>query len=92
MASRVSGAFSKTTLTSSAPRARYIDVSSNSSDHILCWLTTAVAQVAQEVLGVLKFMEYVYDIFGMSFTLMLSTRPESVSESLLTYSCPSSSL
>lgn len=39
-----------------------------------------VAQVAQEVLGVLKFMEYVYDIFGMSFTLMLSTRPESVSE------------
>ena len=42
------------------------------------WLTATVVQVAQEVLGVLKFMEYVYDIFGMSFKLMLSTRPESV--------------
>lgn len=35
-------------------------------------------------------MEYVYDIFGMSFTLMLSTRPESVSEPFLTYSIPAS--
>merc|ERR1712159_655446 len=40
--------------------------------HIFC----TQSQVAKEVLGVLKFMEYVYDIFGMSFTLMLSTRPD----------------
>eukprot|EP01051_Picozoa_sp_SAG22_P014137 SAG22_NODE_1673_length_3836_cov_3.441263_2_plen_51_part_00 len=27
-----------------------------------------------EVVDFLKFMEYVYDVFGMSFNLMLSTR------------------
>jgi threonyl-tRNA synthetase len=32
-------------------------------------------QVSKEVLGVLQFVEYVYDIFGMTFNLMLSTRP-----------------
>ena len=30
----------------------------------------------RQVVGVLEFIEYVYDIFGMSFNLMLSTRPE----------------
>jgi threonyl-tRNA synthetase len=39
--------------------------------HIFCTLD----QVSKEVLGVLQFVEYVYDIFGMTFNLMLSTRP-----------------
>ena len=40
--------------------------------HIFC----TPDQVADEVVGVLEFIEYVYDIFGMTFNLMLSTRPE----------------
>lgn len=33
-------------------------------------------QIKTEVLDYLKFMKYVYDIFGISFQLELSTRPE----------------
>jgi len=32
-------------------------------------------QIADEVLGALEFMKYVYDIFGMTYKLELSTRP-----------------
>ncbi|GMI05944.1 hypothetical protein TrLO_g5627 [Triparma laevis f. longispina] len=32
-------------------------------------------QIEEEVLGALDFMKYVYDIFGMSYKLELSTRP-----------------
>ena len=39
--------------------------------HIFC----TAEQVSKEVLEVLRFVEYVYDIFGMTFNLMLSTRP-----------------
>jgi len=44
--------------------------------HIFC----TQDQVSQEVLDVLKFIEYVYDIFGMSFQLMLSVRVETLTE------------
>ena len=40
--------------------------------HIFCM----PEQISEEVLGVLQFVEYVYTIFGMGFSLMLSTRPE----------------
>ena len=33
-------------------------------------------QIEQEVLGALEFMKYVYDIFGMTYKLELSTRPK----------------
>jgi len=33
-------------------------------------------QIEEEVFGALDFMKYVYDIFGMSYKLELSTRPE----------------
>ncbi|KRX04919.1 Threonyl/alanyl tRNA synthetase, class II-like, putative editing domain [Pseudocohnilembus persalinus] len=40
--------------------------------HIFCTLE----QVEEEILGVLKFINYVYDLFGFKFTLGLSTRPD----------------
>jgi len=40
--------------------------------HIFC----TPAQVESEVLGFLKFLEHVYQIFGFKFELELSTRPE----------------
>eukprot|EP00262_Sarcandra_glabra_P018471 TRINITY_DN6639_c0_g1_i1.p1 TRINITY_DN6639_c0_g1~~TRINITY_DN6639_c0_g1_i1.p1 ORF type:complete len:740 (-),score=111.58 TRINITY_DN6639_c0_g1_i1:185-2269(-) len=40
--------------------------------HIFCRET----QVKDEVKGVLEFISYVYDIFGFTFELELSTRPE----------------
>lgn len=39
--------------------------------HIFC----SHDQVKDEVLGALNFMKYVYDIFGMTYKLELSTRP-----------------
>jgi threonyl-tRNA synthetase len=33
-------------------------------------------QITQEVIGALNFMKYVYNIFGMSYKLELSTRPK----------------
>jgi threonyl-tRNA synthetase len=41
--------------------------------HIFC----RPDQVRQEVIGALEFMAAIYKIFGMSFSLMRSTRPES---------------
>ena len=41
--------------------------------HIFC----RPDQVKDEVIGALTFMQDVYKIFGMSFSLMRSTRPES---------------
>lgn len=40
--------------------------------HIFC----RIDQIKQEVLGALNFMKYVYNIFGMTYKLELSTRPE----------------
>ena len=40
--------------------------------HIFC----RQDQITQEVLGALEFMKYVYNIFGMSYKLELSTRPK----------------
>jgi len=40
--------------------------------HIFC----REDQITQEVLGSLHFMKYIYNIFGMSFKLELSTRPK----------------
>ncbi|KAI3944482.1 hypothetical protein MKW92_044966 [Papaver armeniacum] len=40
--------------------------------HIFCM----ESQIKAEVSGVLEFIRYVYDIFGFSFELELSTRPE----------------
>lgn len=40
--------------------------------HIYC----AIAQIKDEVLGVLELIESVYAVFGMGFSLCLSTRPE----------------
>ncbi|KAL9258313.1 Threonine--tRNA ligase, mitochondrial 1-like protein [Drosera capensis] len=40
--------------------------------HIFC----RESQVKDEVMGVLEFIRYVYDIFGFTFELKLSTRPE----------------
>jgi len=40
--------------------------------HIFC----TEDQIEAEVLGALQFMKYVYGIFGMSYKLELSTRPE----------------
>ena len=40
--------------------------------HIFC----RQDQITQEVLGALEFMKYVYDIFGMTYKLELSTRPK----------------
>ncbi|KAJ1617075.1 hypothetical protein T492DRAFT_508648 [Pavlovales sp. CCMP2436] len=40
--------------------------------HIFC----AVQQIGSEVLGVLQLISDVYAIFGMTFSLCLSTRPE----------------
>jgi threonyl-tRNA synthetase len=40
--------------------------------HIFC----RSDQIQEEVLGALDFMKYVYDIFGMSYKLELSTRPK----------------
>lgn len=39
--------------------------------HIFC----TVEQIKEEILGALNFMKYVYDIFGMRYSLDLSTRP-----------------
>lgn len=41
--------------------------------HIFC--TAEAEMIQQEVLGSLQFMKQVYDIFGMSYKLELSTRP-----------------
>ncbi|XP_021931128.1 threonine--tRNA ligase, cytoplasmic isoform X3 [Zootermopsis nevadensis] len=40
--------------------------------HIFC----AVEQIRQEMLGALNFLKHVYSVFGFSFQLVLSTRPE----------------
>merc|ERR1711966_17664 len=40
--------------------------------HIFC----AEEQIKEEVTGCLEFMKYVYDTFGMSYRLELSTRPK----------------
>lgn len=40
--------------------------------HIFC----REDQIEDEVLGALQFMKYVYDIFGMTYKLELSTRPK----------------
>eukprot|EP00536_Pseudo-nitzschia_multiseries_P014143 jgi/Psemu1/261982/estExt_Genewise1Plus.C_6620017 len=40
--------------------------------HIFC----REDQITQEVLGALNFMKFVYDIFGMTYKLELSTRPK----------------
>jgi len=40
--------------------------------HIFC----REDQITEEVLGALNFMKYVYDIFGMTYKLELSTRPK----------------
>ncbi|XP_069681681.1 threonine--tRNA ligase 1, cytoplasmic isoform X2 [Periplaneta americana] len=40
--------------------------------HIFC----AVEQIHQEMLGALNFLKHVYSVFGFSFQLVLSTRPE----------------
>lgn len=40
--------------------------------HIFC----ATEQIKDEVLGALEFLKCVYGIFGFSFQLVLSTRPE----------------
>lgn len=40
--------------------------------HIFC----ATSQLADEVMGVLDFLDYIYGIFGFTFELHLSTRPE----------------
>ena len=39
--------------------------------HIFC----RKDQIKQEVLGALEFMKFVYDVFGMTYKLELSTRP-----------------
>jgi len=41
--------------------------------HIFCRMD----QVEDEVVGALEFMKYVYDVFGMTFKLERSTRPDS---------------
>lgn len=33
-------------------------------------------QIRQEMLGALNFLKHVYSVFGFSFQLVLSTRPE----------------
>jgi Threonyl-tRNA synthetase len=33
-------------------------------------------QIRQEMLGALSFLKHVYSVFGFSFQLVLSTRPE----------------
>lgn len=40
--------------------------------HIFC----RVDQIQQEVMDTLEFIGYIYDIFGFSWTIELSTRPE----------------
>lgn len=40
--------------------------------HIFC----AVESLADEVMGVLDFLDYIYGIFGFTYELQLSTRPE----------------
>ncbi|KAJ9586255.1 hypothetical protein L9F63_020117 [Diploptera punctata] len=40
--------------------------------HIFC----AVEQIRQEMVGALNFLKHVYSVFGFSFQLVLSTRPE----------------
>lgn len=40
--------------------------------HIFC----AVESLSDEVMGCLNFLSYVYEIFGFTFELQLSTRPE----------------
>ena len=40
--------------------------------HIFC----AVEQLSDEVMGCLDFLDYIYKIFGFTFELQLSTRPE----------------
>jgi len=40
--------------------------------HLFCTLE----QIADEVLGTLDFLDYIYAIFGFKFELQLSTRPE----------------
>ena len=42
------------------------------SAHIFC----RVDQVELEIVGALNFMKYVYDIFGMTYILQRSTRPD----------------
>ncbi|XP_054160190.1 threonine--tRNA ligase 1, cytoplasmic-like [Oppia nitens] len=41
--------------------------------HIFC----TVDQISQEIKGALDFLKYIYSIFGFTFDLCLSTRPES---------------
>lgn len=40
--------------------------------HIFC----AVEQIREEIFGALQFLQHVYGIFGFTFDLVLSTRPE----------------
>jgi len=40
--------------------------------HLFCTMD----QIEEEVLGCLDFLDYIYKIFGFSFELQLSTRPE----------------
>lgn len=40
--------------------------------HIFC----AVEQIREEILSALQFLKHVYSIFGFTFDLVLSTRPE----------------
>lgn len=40
--------------------------------HIFC----AVEQIRDEILAALQFLKHVYSIFGFTFDLVLSTRPE----------------
>lgn len=40
--------------------------------HIFC----AAEQIKDEIKGALEFLKHVYEIFGFTFNLVLSTRPE----------------
>lgn len=40
--------------------------------HIFC----RKDQVKQEIISAIEFMEYVYGVFGFTFSMELSTRPE----------------
>ncbi|KAF5449828.1 hypothetical protein F2P56_030233 [Juglans regia] len=49
--------------------------------HIFC----RESQIKEEVRGVLDFIKYVYDVFGFTFDLKLSTRPEKYLGDLATW-------
>uniref|UniRef100_A0A2N9GPI6 threonine--tRNA ligase n=1 Tax=Fagus sylvatica TaxID=28930 RepID=A0A2N9GPI6_FAGSY len=49
--------------------------------HIFC----RESQIKDEVRGVLEFIKYVYDVFGFTFDLKLSTRPEKYLGDLATW-------